>query len=64
MTWQPIETAPHGVWLKTKRDGESGQNVCMSRKWPDGTIEWIEKNGGRTTVTHHSFAPPTHWQPE
>jgi hypothetical protein len=25
-------------------------------------VEWIEREGGRTTVTHHSMAAPTHWR--
>jgi hypothetical protein len=44
------------------RDGEAGENVCAGRLI-DGEIEWMERHGGRTTVTHHSFAAPTHWQP-
>lgn len=64
MNWQPIETAPEGIYLRTKREGEDGENVCMYRVWPDcGEWEWIERGEGRTTVTHHSFAPPTHWMP-
>lgn len=61
--WKPIETAPDGVWLRTKRKGEKGENVCRLRVWPDGDREWIEIYTGRTTVTHGSFAPPTHWAP-
>lgn len=64
MTWQPEETAPIGHLVRTKRVGEAGENVCTLRVWPDGEREWVEvqKNGGRTTVTHHSFAAPTHWR--
>lgn len=59
--WQPISTAPENVWLNTKREGEDGDNICFCRTWPDGEKEWIEC-GGRTTITHGSFAPPTHWR--
>lgn len=62
--WQPAETAPQGMWLRTKREGEAGENICALRVWPDcGDREWIERATGRTTVTHHSFAEPTHWKP-
>jgi hypothetical protein len=64
--WQPIETCPEGVWVRTMRDGENGENVCAWRGERPGdgveSAEWIERDGGRTTVTHHSFAAPTHWQ--
>ena len=54
---------PVGAWLETKREGEEGENICMCRIVSLGDEpEWIEKNGGRTTVTHHSFAAPTHWR--
>lgn len=59
--WQPISTAPETVWLNTRRDGEDSDNVCFLRVWPCGEKEWIER-GGRTTITHSSFAPPTHWR--
>lgn len=61
LNWKPEETAPVNKYLVTKREGEAGTNVCMLRIWPDGEREWIEMVGGRTTVTHHSFAAPTHW---
>lgn len=60
--WQPEATAPSGVWLRTKLEGEQGENVYALRIWPDGSREWIEKETGVTTVTHHSFAAPTHWR--
>lgn len=58
--WQPISTAPEHVWLRTLREGEDGENVCMYRVWPDGEWEWIDRDG-RTTITHHTFLAPTHW---
>ncbi len=58
--WIPLP--PHDTWLRTRREGEEGENVCcMLPSFNDE--EWIERDGGRTTVTHHSFAAPTHWQP-
>lgn len=69
-SWKPISTAPMNAWLRTKCEGEDGENICAARKWEDGEIEWVERNKltpegkkilGRTTVTHSSFAPPTHW---
>lgn len=56
-------TAPHGVWIRTKREGENGENVCALTRADDGNEEWVERDGGRTTITHHSFAAPTHWRP-
>jgi hypothetical protein len=62
--WRPIETAPARIWLRTKREGENGENVCAKNVSPDGDVEWVERGPyGRTTVTHHSFAAPTHWLP-
>jgi hypothetical protein len=58
MNWQPIETAPRGVFLRTKLFGEAGDNVSM--RLNDG--EWADKDG-RTTVTHSTFLAPTHWAP-
>lgn len=62
--WQPEHTAPQAVWVRTKREDEGGENICVLRVWPDGEREWIERSPeGRTTITHGSFAPPTHWRP-
>lgn len=60
--WATIDSAPEGVYLRTRRDGECGENICAYVRWPDGDIEWFERDGGRTTITHHSFAAPTHWR--
>jgi hypothetical protein len=60
--WLPERSAPVGLWLRTRREGERGTNICGLRIWRDGGREWIEAATGRTTVTHHSFAAPTHWQ--
>jgi len=37
-------------------------NKCYVRIWDDGTVEWIEKKHGRTTITHGSFAHPHAWR--
>lgn len=63
--WMPIETAPRNEWIRTKREGEKGENVCFMRKYPEhmgGDIEWVAQDG-RTTITHGTFAEPTHWLP-
>jgi hypothetical protein len=59
--WLPESLAPANMWLRTRRDGENGTNICGLRIWDD-TREWVEASTGVTTVTHHSFAAPTHWQ--
>lgn len=64
---------PCGVFLQTKREGEPGTNFSMCRVVHLGDEpEWIEQDRrsditdelvlGRTTVTHHTFLPPTHWR--
>lgn len=61
--WHPISTAPFGEWLRIRRDGEIGTNICFRRRMPgDVGVEWIDRDG-RTTVTHSTFAAPTHWRP-
>lgn len=55
--WRPIECAPSEKWLLTHRADEKTWNVCWLSA--DRT-EWSDQMG-RTTITHHSFAPPTHW---
>lgn len=60
--WRPEAAAPEMTWLQTRLEGEDGINVCCLRAWRDGKREWIERDGGRTTITHHSFAAPSHWR--
>lgn len=62
--WHPVGPGtPLHAWLETKRDGEEGFNVCSARIMFIGDdVEWVEKETGRTTITHHSFAAPTHWR--
>lgn len=55
--WMPIETAPEGEWVVTAKAGERGANLCCRTG-----DEWHDQ-AGRSTVTHHSFAAPTHWMP-
>lgn len=59
--WKPEPEAPEGRYLVTRRDGEDGTNVCHVIVWPSGEREWCDRYG-RTTITHHSFAAPTHWR--
>ena len=59
--WQPIETAPAGKWLLTAREGEGGCNLCIYRHFEGEDREWIDQ-AGRTTITHSTFLPPTHWR--
>lgn len=59
--WHPV--MPLGEALETRRDGESGANLCSATvAGQTDELEWIELATGRTTVTHHSFAAPTHWR--
>lgn len=53
---------PQGQWLWTWREGEDKPSIAMLRIWPgpDGEAEWIAPDG-RTTITHHTYLPPTHW---
>lgn len=54
---------PLNCWLETTRAGEGGSNICMAILRTLGDeIEWAEAIGGRTTVTHSTFAAPTHWR--
>lgn len=61
--WYPVELCPPRKWVETKREGEDGGNLCgwvPADRYGDER-EWISYDG-RTTVTHHSFAPPTHFR--
>ena len=64
--WWPVSYAPSDTWLRTKREGEDGENVCSLHRIPEqhgGGEEWVERYTGVTTITHGSFAAPTHWRP-
>lgn len=53
---------PLNAWLETKLEGESGTSLSLCRILCIGDDpEWIAEDG-RTTVTHHSYAPPSHWR--
>ena len=62
--WHPVGPGmPLHAWLETRREGEDGVNVCCARIMCLGDdVEWVEKESGRTTITHSTFAPPTHWR--
>ncbi len=62
--WHPVGPGmPLHTWLDTRREGEVGENVCLARiMFLGDEPEWVEKDGGRTTITHSTFAPPTHWR--
>lgn len=53
---------PLNSWLETYRAGESKPNLtmCLLRCIGDEP-EWVDRHG-RTTVTHSTFLPPTHWR--
>ena len=55
--WMPIESAPRGVFLRTMRSSECGENIALLAKHGD---EWVDRFG-RTTITHSTFLAPTHW---
>ncbi len=54
--WNPVRITPPPGWLLTYRKGES--RASMACYLGDG--EWGDAEG-RTTVTHSTFLPPTHW---
>ena len=54
--WHDAAKAPFVVWLLTYRLGEKGYNVTMRIN----EDEWVDREGA-TTITHHSFAAPTHF---
>lgn len=57
--WRPEVEAPEGVWLVTYLIGERVPALAMVRTL-DGTREWIAPDG-RTTVTHSTYAAPSHF---
>lgn len=57
---KPIEDAKPDTWYVTHRKGEKGFNWCFYRALPGEEWEWID-SAGRTTVTHSTFIPPTHF---
>jgi len=57
--WRSEAEAPEG-WHKTYRLGEARTSVSLLRIWPGGDREWIAPDG-RTTVTHSTYAAPTHY---
>lgn len=71
--WEEVGPGtPVGVTLETWRKGETGTNRCFCRILAIGDEpEWVEEPredhtgtpvSGRTTVTHSTFLPPTHWR--
>ena len=54
--WNTTRITPPPGWLLTYRKGES--RASMACHLGDG--EWSDAEG-RTTVTHSTFLPPTHW---
>ena len=58
-----------GQVVETRREGEAGTNTCYPVNWPadevagiSSWVEWVECGTGRTTVTHSTFLPPTHYR--
>lgn len=53
---------PLNCWLETCRGTDAGTNeaMCLLRAIGD-ELEWVDRDG-RTTVTHSTFLPPTHWR--
>lgn len=56
--WRSADEAPEGVWLPTWREGEKRTSVAMKVTGD----EWCAPDG-RTTVTHSTYLPPTHFLP-
>jgi hypothetical protein len=61
--WEKVgDGTPLNAWLETKLYGEEGHSESFCRLMSIGDEpEWIARDG-RTTVTHHSYAAPTHWR--
>jgi hypothetical protein len=56
--WFNIITAPRGQWILTYRTGDKRATMAQLG-FGD---EWISPSG-HTTVTSHTYLPPTHWRP-
>jgi hypothetical protein len=54
---------PYNMKLETYRAGEktTGLSACRILSIGDEP-EWIDCASGVTTVTHSTYAPPTHWR--
>lgn len=66
--WIPIadQMPPENTWLRTKLESEAGEGISFWRRMdmsyaPGDDIEWVDM-GGYTTVTHTTYAAPSHWQ--
>lgn len=61
-TWRPASEAPSDCWLVTYRAGEKGWTRSLRVTEQDGSAsdEWCAPDG-RSTITHHSYAAPTHF---
>ncbi|MGA0561733.1 hypothetical protein ACO2RV_04730 [Ancylobacter sp. VNQ12] len=62
LIWRPASEAPCGRWLVTYRAGEKGWTRSLRGTEQDGSAsdEWCAPDG-RSTITHHSYAAPTHF---
>lgn len=65
--WRPICEAPPHMWIRTRREGEDGENECFASCYLNddavtADVEWCDRSG-LTTMTHSTFLPPTHWAP-
>lgn len=65
--WIPIaeQTPPEGEWLRTKLEGEASEGIAfwrrMNMEYAAGDeVEWVDMSG-YTTVTHGTYAAPSHW---
>lgn len=55
-SWRIAREAPQGVWLATWREGEKNWGNAMLMH----DTEWCAPDG-RTTATHSTYLPPTHF---
>jgi len=63
VSWKPASTAPEGKMLVTYREGESeitAASVVRENHRGEAAEIWGARDG-RDTITHGSYAPPTHW---